>query len=287
MCNPFKAVKKIFKKVVKHLKVIVPVVLAAAAIYFTVGAAAGVAGSASGWLQSTLGLSGTLGSVISNGVIQAGYGAILGAGAAALTGSDISKGALFGAGAGAITGGITGFAAPSTLGAAGASGLSGSAPSSLSATAGGGLSGGGLLSNLGSGVSNVGSSIGGFITSNPEVSGQIFSGALQGIGSGLQGLAQAEGEVEAAKVLADSRVAEQDRIAGNFAVREGLLIGGGSGNLDETPRESPADRFGPGAFQQTQAAQEEETKASGTQPRMLRYNPETGQLEFAPVNRVA
>lgn len=113
----FKKIGKAFKKVAKFALKVAPYVLLAGAAIFTGGAALGLPAFAGGWgaaaasFTQTLGLSGTLGSVVTGAVTNAGYGALLGAGGAALTGQSITKGAQLGAAAGAVGGGISGFAA--------------------------------------------------------------------------------------------------------------------------------------------------------------------------------
>lgn len=111
MSGVAKGVGKVFKKVTKVVKKVAPIVLGAAAIYFTAGAALGFAptlGAAASSLTGSLGLSGTLGSVVTGAVTQAGYGAAIGGLTAAVTGGSISKGMRSGALTGAITGGVTG-----------------------------------------------------------------------------------------------------------------------------------------------------------------------------------
>ncbi len=273
MCNPFKAIKKVFKKVVKSLKIIVPVVLGAAAIYFTVGAALGVTGTAGGWLSSTLGLTGTLGSVVSGAVNQAGYGALLGGASAALTGGDVGKGLLAGAGIGAVTGGITGaLTAPNSLASSGGTG----------ATAPGTTATGGPASNLGlagsldaaaqpgqlagapgGGGGGGGGGIGEFITNNQT----LIGGAVQGLGSGIGGFAEADAAVEAAEVLANRDREEQDRIAANFDVSSGRGLLSGV-TADPTQRPTPTQQFTQGSV------------LARSRGAMWRYNPVTGQLEL-------
>lgn len=114
MSGVVKGVGKIFKKVLKVVKKVAPVVLAAAAIYMTAGAALGVSSAAGGWgaaassLSSNLGLSGTLGKIVTGAVTQAGYGAAIGAATSAVTGGNIMDGMQRGALTGAVTGGVTG-----------------------------------------------------------------------------------------------------------------------------------------------------------------------------------
>ena len=275
MCNPIKAIKKVFKKVVKNAKFIVPVVLGAAAIYFTAGAVVGGGSGISG-LVGRLGLGSTLSSVLTGAVTQAGIGAALGAGTSALTGGDIGKGALLGGAAGAVTGGIAGavnapttaassfgrdprFPQASNLGSRGtnltSAGLAADAAKTIGANPdifGGGGETTGLLSGVGK-----------FITDNQELAG----GALQGVGKGIGSFLEAGATVEAAKVAADQEAEERAQIAANFDVSGGggLLTGT---TFDTTPRPTPLQQFNPAnRFAKTRGA-------------MWRYNPATGQIEL-------
>lgn len=111
MSNPIKAIGKVFKAVVKVVKKIAIPVLAIGAAVVTGGAALGLLPSL-GSIAGGLGLSAGLTTVLTT----AGQGALLGMGAAAITGKSILKGAT----AGFVTGGVLGG-----LGAA--TGLSGTA----------------------------------------------------------------------------------------------------------------------------------------------------------------
>jgi len=108
-----KSVKKIFKKVVKVVKKIAVPVLAAAAIFFTAGAALGFApmlggfGAAVSTATASLG-TGVVGGVVTGAITSAGYGAAIGGITSAATGGSFSKGAQTGAAVGAVTGGISG-----------------------------------------------------------------------------------------------------------------------------------------------------------------------------------
>lgn len=276
MCNPIKAIKKVFKRVVKAARIIVPLVLAAAAIYFTAGAALGVTGTAGGWLSSNLGLSGTLGGIVSGAVNQAGYGALLGGGISAVTGGNVGKGLLTGAVAGAVTGGITGaIQAPVSAASSGATGATGPGTPATSATPSGtvaqatsapsnlvpsqGPTGVPVTSSQTTGLL---SGAGKFITDNQT----LIGGAIQGLGTGLGGLAEADAHVEAARIAADDRAAERARIAGNFDVsRSGLLTGTLS---DTTRRPTPEQQFDP------------TTVIARAQGRRWQYNPATGRVEL-------
>ena len=270
MSGAVKAIKKVFRKAVKAVKKFAPVILAAAAIYFTVGAAQGVAGTAGGWLSSGLGLSGTLGSVVSGAVTQAGYGALIGGGLAAVTGGDVSKGLLRGAVAGGVTGGLTGaFTAPATnLGAASGSNRI-AQPLPGGTTVSGGVGPNTLIGAADKVQQTKGllERFGDFAQTDPG--GNIIGGAIQGLGSGIGAFAQADAEVEAAKLRAGQEEAEREQIAANFGVGGGggLLTGS---TLGTTPRPSPTQQFTPTTVL---------AKARGA---MWRYNPETGQLELTP-----
>lgn len=112
----FSGIKKAFKKVFDVAKVVAPVALLAGAVIFSGGAALGLAplGIAGGWgaaastLTSSLGLTGTLGSVLTGAVTNAGFGALAGGALSLVTGGDPMKGIQQGALAGGVAGGIGG-----------------------------------------------------------------------------------------------------------------------------------------------------------------------------------
>lgn len=121
----FDSIGKFFKRVTSSTagKIAIGLFLGAA-IVFTGGAALGVTGLAGGWagaaggISGALGLTGTMGSVVTGALTSAGYGAMIGAGISAITGGDILKGAAMGAAGGAITGGVSGaLASPAITGA--------------------------------------------------------------------------------------------------------------------------------------------------------------------------
>jgi hypothetical protein len=86
------------------LEQVLPVVAAAAATYFTAGAAAPA-------------LSAALGSSAAGGILAgAGAGALIGGGSAALQGKDASQGALYGGIGGAISGGLGAYGDANVLG---------------------------------------------------------------------------------------------------------------------------------------------------------------------------
>lgn len=110
MSKVVKGVKKVFRKIVKVVKKIVPAVLAAAAVFFTAGAAlVGTAGwaAAAGKVGSLLG-TGTLGKTVAGAVYHAGYGAAIGGTVSKLSGGSFTQGAQRGAAIGAVTGGLAG-----------------------------------------------------------------------------------------------------------------------------------------------------------------------------------
>ncbi len=121
MCSPFRAIGKVFKKVLKAIRKVAPIALAIGAVVFTVGGAMGVGSMAGGWggavgkLTSTLGLNSTLGNIVTGAITQAGYGAALGGGLSAMTGGDFATGAERGALVGGVTGGVTGGFSPENI----------------------------------------------------------------------------------------------------------------------------------------------------------------------------
>lgn len=119
MSGVMKSLGKIFKPIWKVLKIVAVVVLAAAAIYFTAGAAipalgavigtGGLAGAASGAVAAVgISTTSTLGAALSGAITFAGYGAVAGGVMAAVTGKPILKGMSQGALSGAIMGGVGG-----------------------------------------------------------------------------------------------------------------------------------------------------------------------------------
>ncbi len=278
LCNPVRAIKKLFKKVVKNAKYIIPaLVVAGAAIYFGAGALTGGGAGISG-LAGSLGLGSTLSSVLTGAVTQAGIGAAIGAGTSLVTGGDVGKGALIGGAAGAVTGGITGavnapttdassfgrdpqFPQASNLGSGGANpGPAGSLDAAASVNPATSI----LPPQTGSPDSNgLLSGVGKFITDNQT----LLGGAIQGIGAGIGGLAEADARVEAAQLLADQDEAARAQIASNFDVSGGVgLLSGGT--LDTTPRPTPTQQFTRPSVQ---------ARARGAR---WQYNPATGQVEL-------
>lgn len=222
----FKKAKKFFKKVTKGIKRIAPVLVAAAAIYFTAGAAlpmlstGGATAGAS--LISSLGISstGVMGSIISNAVTQAGYGAVIGAATAAATGGSVTegmqRGAIVGGATGAATGAFTSMTAPATAGAPSpATGTTGPA----TAPFGGGVrpppAGTAAAPGLLSGVEN-------WMAANPKLT-EFGAQAAANIGGAL--LTQGEGEAAAEVNARAVREAQANRQA-NFAATGGLLTSG-------------------------------------------------------------
>ena len=110
----FKGIGRFIKKTAKALKKVWPIALAAAAIFFTTGAALGHIGMSWGKVASTLvtkvGIKGTLGKVLTGSIAGAGWGAAIGGGVSAAAGGSFTEGARSGALSGAITGGLAGAA---------------------------------------------------------------------------------------------------------------------------------------------------------------------------------
>lgn len=218
--------KKFFKKVTKGIKRIAPVLVAAAAIYFTAGAALpmlGTGGATAGnALISSLGISptGVMGSIISSAVTQAGYGAVIGAATSAAIGGSVTeglqKGAIVGGATGAATGAFTSLTAPATAGAPSPATVS---TGPAAAPFGGGVrpppAGAPVTPGLLSGVEK-------WMAANPQLT-EFGGKAAANIGAAL--LTQGEGEA-AAEINAQAvKEAQANRQAG-FAVTEGLLASG-------------------------------------------------------------
>ena len=201
----FKGVRKIYKKVRKAVKKLLPIILAVAAIYFTGGAALGWM-QAGGWqaaaakVGTTLGGKGLLGKVLTGAIQQAGTGALIGGATAAVTGGDIGEGLKKGAMVGAVTGGLL-----SGIDYVGnASALEGSAPipgGSVTTTPLPKQAGVNYGAGTGQAIDAAGNVIpaatqaasggrgllsgvfgkGGWIERNPEIAGGIISGIGQGL----------------------------------------------------------------------------------------------------------
>lgn len=109
MSNPFKAVGKIFKKVVKVAKKVAIPALMIGAVVLTGGAALGAL-PALGTMLGSIGISGTLASVLGGAISMGAVGAVTGGLGALATGGSVWKGAQGGFLAGAATGGVMGAA---------------------------------------------------------------------------------------------------------------------------------------------------------------------------------
>ena len=107
MSNPFKAVGKVFKKVVKVVKKVALPVLAVGAVVLTGGAALGAL-PAIGSVLGSVGISGTLASVLGGAISAGAIGAVTGGIGAAVGGGDFFKGMTKGFTTGAIAGGVGG-----------------------------------------------------------------------------------------------------------------------------------------------------------------------------------
>jgi hypothetical protein len=137
----FRKVSKVFRKVTSSkIGKVIGGALAIGAIVFTGGAALGLAPMAGGWgaamgsLAGTLGLTGTLGSVLTGAFTMAGYGAALGGIGSLAMGGDFFQGAAGGALIGGATGGLMGGMGFATDPLAGAFGDAGAASGATPAT---------------------------------------------------------------------------------------------------------------------------------------------------------
>jgi hypothetical protein len=109
MSNPLKGIGKVFKKVLKVAKIVVPIALAAAAVVFTGGAALGVLptfAGAIGGVVGGLGLSAGAATMLTGAIAGAGFGAALGGAAGLAGGKNVLKAMQSGALVGGITGGL-------------------------------------------------------------------------------------------------------------------------------------------------------------------------------------
>lgn len=242
MSGVVKGVKKAFKKVVPTVIKIAPYALAAAAIYFTAGAALGVPAMAGGWGAASAGLVGSLGAgstlsaVMAGALTTAGYGAVAGGALSLIGGGDMTKNMQMGMVGGALAGGVmgglgAGMATGAPVGAAGTAagpaapgmptaltvaegggiGALGRAAGPAAATAGGmtpaaaaPAGGGGAASFLGQG---------GWLERNAALAGPVISGLGQGL---LQGAAAGD----EGKAMMRRDQAERDHIASNYGSGE-------------------------------------------------------------------
>lgn len=289
MSKVVRGVRKVFKKVTKVVKRVAPIVLAAAAIYFTAGAALGVAGTAGGWgavsasIGGELG-AGTLGSVVTGAITQAGYGAAIGGVLSKAGGGSFSQGAKGGAITGAVTGGLMGgmgmktdplegigtkgpAAAPGGVNPAGGPELAGPAGSTgaqpVNAAANSGLDAHALdvLAREGtSTATNATQPGGGLFGPNGwvERNQKLVGGAIQGVGQGLMGAAQAEGEMDLLRERHNLRASNYQGV--NPGAGYTQANPGGSG-------QSPTQRFDPKTYGDWE----------------YQYNPQTGRIERVPV----
>ena len=222
------------------MKKVWPIALAAAAIFFTTGAALGYIGMSWGKVAATLvtkvGIKGTLGKVLTGSIAGSGWGAAIGGGVSAAAGGSFTEGARSGALSGAITGGLAGAAGWTP----------GVKPTSASNTAnlpleyhdfGKPLSGleysdfgpQNLVNTVvksGEGAKGGGNSLIGFlkgtgkwVEKNPVVAGNLISGVGKGIGTAAAARTQADMATEERQAF-DDRLAQ---ISDNYRVsREAL-----------------------------------------------------------------
>ena len=203
----FKGIGRFIKKTAKALKKVWPIALAAAAIFFTTGAALGYIGMSWGKVASTLvtkvGIKGTLGKVLTGSIAGSGWGAAIGGGISAATGGSFTEGARSGALSGAITGGLAGAAGWTPPGVkpdvapGGGNSYEGfhnmNLPPDVTSTV------------VTEGAKGGGNSLIGFLK-NPAVAGGLIQGVGRGIGSAAAARTQAE-------MAAEERQAFDDRLA--------------------------------------------------------------------------
>ncbi len=196
----FKGIGRFIKKTAKALKKVWPIALAAAAIFFTTGAALGYIGMSWGQVASTLvtkvGIKGTLGKVLTGSIAGSGWGAAIGGGVSAATGGSFTEGARSGALSGAITGGLAGAAGWTPGGAESQSGGASSAGAGAEAV---------KEAVDGAAREGGGNSLIDFLK-NPAVAGNLISGVGKGIGTAAAARTQAD-------MAAEERQAFDDRLA--------------------------------------------------------------------------
>jgi hypothetical protein len=259
-----KSVGKTFKKVVDVGIKVAPFALAAAAVYFTAGAALGVPALAGGWGAASAGLVGSLGAgsglsaVLTGALTTAGYGAAAGGALGLLTGNPMKTmqmGALGGAVAGGAIGGL-GAAAGAGAAAAGPAGAATPAvpgmPTALTVAEGGGIgalgntagqvasqaAGGAAAPMAGNAAASSFLGQGGWLERNAGLVGPVVAGLGQGYMAGAS--SRDEG-----KALLKRDNAERKYIAGNYGT--GAVPGFREAERGTSQR-SPTDRFDPATY---------------------------------------
>lgn len=283
MSGLVKGIGKVFKKVFNAVKKVAFPLLAIGAIVFTGGAALGLAPLAGGWggavgsALSAMGVSttGTLGSILTGAVTQAGTGAAIGGLTSLATGGDFTEGAAKGGMIGAVTGGVMGSGllggASKAAGTVTASGrnapagmIKGSDAIAQGRAAAGLLPGGAVggpsipdatkiatpatgydPSTLASDAGTGGGRLLGKVLTSP-VAGQVIGGIGQGLMSGM-----------AAKEASEADKEEQERITGSYDVGPGAYD---QAAADTTARPTPEAKWG------------RRGRAS--------YNPQSGRIEY-------
>ena len=267
MSGGLKGVKKVFKKVIKTTKKVLPIALGVAAVVFTAGNAMGALPSWGEAVSNVTGSGSVLQNMLAGAVTQAGYGSVLGMATSAVTGGDLVKGAGYGALTGAATGGVMGAAGQQTdilgdlspqdsgLGPVTPTGTSptgvvtGGVPGPVAAPAPPAPGGGGGIMGQG-----------GWLERNGELAGSL----IKGVGGGLM-------EGQAAKDREDADLAIiRERYALNAAnygdAGMGLMDGSDMGYMGgQAGRPGPTDAFNPALYGGEYA-----------------YNPATGKIEFVP-----
>jgi hypothetical protein len=250
MSGVLKSIGKIFTKVIKVVKKVLPYALAIGAAVVTGGAALGVfaagswaagglAGIASGALGSIGGTAfaaSKLGMILSSAAVTAGYGAMVGGATAALTGGKIGKGILRGAAIGGLTGGVAGaitggggllgattaaqkVAALDGAPAVGTGGFYAGTPAQVAATAPLGTAAPGTVA-AGAGA---GGGLFGMSPTNALTAATLAGPVISGIGQGVGNYAQAKSQEDMAQ-------AERDRVTDNYSTGgNSLLVPGATG----------------------------------------------------------
>ncbi len=203
------------------MKKVWPIALAAAAIFFTAGAALAPAGSwlsGMGWgkvastLVTKVGIKGTLGKVLTGSIAGSGWGAAIGGGISAATGGSFTEGARSGALSGAITGGLAGAAGWTPGGAAAQQSGAGAQQAGTTLPPINRVPSD-IFGNIDKFEPSGSNSLIGFlkgtgkwVEKNPVVAGNLISGVGRGIGTAAAARTQAD-------MAAEERQAFDDRLA--------------------------------------------------------------------------
>ncbi len=273
MSGVAKGVKKVFRKVAKVAKTVIPSILGIGALVFTAGAALGVPGTAGGWggavnrLVGSLGAGDVLTQTLSGALTTAGYGAVLGGALGLATDKGIMKGAQYGTLAGGAAGAVLGgtgtpydplagigtqpaaaaAAAPAAAGAV--PGPGGAMPGTIQVTP---VSATGPIAGGGGAAATTGQAVAagarGFAppASWLERNQALVGSVIQGVGSGLSSMAEGEDYRRAAEISLERDERGRDYMRRNFGTGE--VRGYRGFRSPGRPQPTPVQRYDPQSY---------------------------------------